>query len=127
MVHGHVVLLGGYALLVMNVAVYGVIVWPNWSVAPLTETVYVAPLVSVADGVNVATVCWLSNETVPGTALPLESVSANVALLGVTGSLNVTLGVVEVGLLEEPAGGDALTIDGGGPLGCVVLKIASTP
>src|SRR5580693_3888663 len=110
----------------MNVAVYGVIVCPNWSVAPLTETVYVASMASAADGVNVATELVLSHETVPGTVFPPESLTVNVTLLCVTGSLNVTLGSVEVGLLDDPAGGVALTIDGGGPFGWVVSKITST-
>ena len=39
---------------------------------------------------------------------PLESVSVNVTVLGVTAAANVTVGSVETGLLEEPATGVTL-------------------
>jgi hypothetical protein len=54
----------------------------------------------------------LSNDTLPATAVPLASFTANDTLLGTTGSENVTLGSVEVGLLDDPAAGVAAVTDG---------------
>ena len=47
-------------------------------------TVYVVLAARGLVGVNVATVSVLSNEVVPGTVFPLESVTVNDTVLGTT-------------------------------------------
>ena len=44
-------------------------------------------------------------DSVPDTAFPPESFNVNDAVLGTTGSENVTVGAAETGLLDEPAAG----------------------
>src|SRR5215471_18354395 len=99
--------------------------WPLLSVAPLMVTVYLAPAASGFAGVKVATVSVPFIEVVPGTVVPLGSVSLNDTVLGSTASENVAVGWVETGLLDEPATGVAL-VTAGWLGGWVVSKITST-
>ena len=92
---------GGIALALMKVKLCVWAVWPHWSCTPLTLTVKVVAAGSWFAGVNVATVSALFIDTEPGT-VPDESVTVNVSVLGTTGLLNVTVGVVVTGLLDEP-------------------------
>src|SRR5579862_4021409 len=111
-VHGHCPPTSN-ALLVVNVNVNGeAIVFPELSFAPLTVTVYVVPAASALDGVKVSTVSAPLNDVLPATALPPGPVTANDTLVVTTASENVTLGSVEVPLLDDPATGVALVTDG---------------
>ncbi len=83
------------------------------------------PAASEFVGVKVTFELVLSNETLPGTAVPF-CVTANDSVLGTTGSVNVTVGVSGSGLLDDPATGVELATDGGAPLGWAESKITST-
>src|SRR5437762_14358545 len=86
MVHGQV---GGVA--VVNDQETGIRTFPARSAAPLTAAVYVTPVASAPDGVNVAFFAVESYATVPDPAVPLPSLRDMATVLGCTASLNVAV------------------------------------
>jgi hypothetical protein len=65
------------------------------------------------DGVNVATVSALLKLTEPATAFPPESVTVNVAVLGVTAWENVADGATDTALPVDPPAGVTVETTGG--------------